>query len=174
MLCHQGDGELQHCLSTRGEGGRRAGPRMCRCQRRVYVQLHARASRAAFSIPYTLLPLLPGSSTTAGSGSSARAGRAVADGTRGHRGRGEPSQLARQFSTSAGCQSTPQSPPRGCPCLPGWTPQPNAPSSDPCLISSVDNTIKESTTRRACQIETSSSVLLPEQPAGRQNPPVKH
>lgn len=64
--------------------------------------------------------------------------------------------------------------PSCCPCLPRWSPWPTSPSSDPCLISSIDNTIKEPTRRGTCQIKTSSSVLLPEQPARRQTPPVKH
>lgn len=34
-LCSKGDGELQHCLSTKGEGGMQAGPRICHPQRQV-------------------------------------------------------------------------------------------------------------------------------------------
>lgn len=95
---------------------------------------------------------------------------------RGARGWRESSQLPQHFSVPPGCQPTAplMAEPLGLPCQPRWNPQPTAPSLDPCPVSSVDDTTTESTTRRACQIETSSSVLLPEQPARRENSPVKH
>lgn len=169
-LCCEGDRELQHCLSAQGDGGTLQVLRCAAVRGGCTSSLMPGHPNAAFITPYNPLPASAPASVRRHAGQRQMGLRVPEDGG------SLPSSLG---PSPRHLPASPQplswhSPPGGCPCLPGQTPGPTAPSPDPCLVSSVDNTIKESTTRGACQIETSSSVLLPEQPAGRQNTPIKH